>query len=92
MMPMFTKTFVIVNVTDKIFGCSSRDTILLKEGCFLVFNILISFEESEKKATSLPARKKESSNNKITLNKRIVVAPGVIASNTLSGSKEPATE
>ncbi len=92
MIPTLTKTFVIVSVTDKILGCSSSATILLKDGCFLVFKILISFEEREKNATSLPARKKESSNSKITMNKRMVVAPGVIASKIFSGSMEPATE
>ena len=73
-MPIFTKLLVIKIDANKILGCSNKLTILLKEGCFLVFKILMSFEVKEKKATSLPARKKEIKYKKIMATTKTVEA------------------
>ena len=77
-MPIFTKLLVIKIDANKILGCSNKLTILLKEGCFLVFKIFISFGVSEKKATSLPAIKNDNKNNIRIVTIRIVVAAGEI--------------
>lgn len=74
MMPMFTKLLAISIEASKVFGCSSKLTILLKEGCFLVFKILTSFGLSEKKATSLPESKKDKRKRTKTVTIKIVVA------------------
>ena len=73
-MPIFTKLLVIKIAANKILGCSNKLTIRLKEGCFLVFKILISFDVNEKKATSLPARKKEIKYNTIMATTSTVVS------------------
>lgn len=74
MMPMFTKLLAIIIDANKVFGCSSRLTILLNEGCFLVFKILTSFGLREKKATSLPESKKDNKKSTKTATIKIVVA------------------
>jgi hypothetical protein len=75
---------------SKILGCSSKCTILRKEGCLLVFKIFMSLEVNEKKATSLPATKKERIRSIKITKMSIVVAAGVIAksvSRKFPGSK-----
>ena len=79
MMPMFTKLLVISIPASNVLGCSSRCTILLKEGCLLVFKTLMSLLEREKKATSLPATKKEIIKRMMAIKNKTVVAPGVMA-------------
>ena len=79
MIPIFTKLLAMSIEASKIFGCSSRLTIRLKDGCCLVFKTLMSFDVSEKKATSLPARKKDNTNRMMMEKIRIVVAAVVIA-------------
>jgi len=64
---------------SSVLGCSSKLTIRLKEGFCLVFKTLISFDVSEKKATSLPATRKEMMSRINMMKIRIVVAAGVIA-------------
>jgi len=59
---------------SKILGCSNKLTMRLNEGCFLVLRILRSFEVREKKATSLPAKKKEITSRKKIEKIKIVVA------------------
>jgi hypothetical protein len=61
---------------NNVFGCSMRRTILLKEGFFLFFRMFTSLEEREKKATSLPAIKKESKKSKANKKNRTVEATG----------------
>ena len=80
MMPMFTKLLAINIDASNVFGCSSKSTIRLKAGCCLVLSILMSLYVSEKKATSEPAIKNETVNNKIAKKIRTAVAAGVIAS------------
>ena len=60
---MFTKQLAISIAANKVLGCSNNVTIRLYDGCCFVLSILISFCVSEKNATSLPATKKESTNN-----------------------------
>jgi hypothetical protein len=74
MIPMFTKLFAINIDASNVFGCSSRLTILLKEGCFLVFKILTSLGLREKKATSLPESKKDNKKSTNNVTTKIVVA------------------
>jgi hypothetical protein len=54
-------------------------TILLKDGCCLVLSTFISFCESEKKAISLPATKKEIINNNMAVKISTPVTAGMIA-------------
>jgi hypothetical protein len=61
----------------KVLGCSSKVTILLKEGCCFVLSALISFTFSEKKATSLPAIRKERMYNITAIKRSNTVAAGV---------------
>jgi hypothetical protein len=79
MIPIFTKLFAISMDARRVFGVSSRVTILLKEGCCLVFSILRSLIVSEKKATSEPATKKEIKNRMIIVKRSMVVCAGEIA-------------
>ena len=88
-MPMLTKLFVISMDASNVFGCSSNVTILLNEGCFLVFKTLISFWASEKKATSPPATKKERINKITAINMNMPVMAGTIA-RKLRGSNQAA--
>jgi hypothetical protein len=81
MMPILMKLLAISMEANRIFGCSSRFTILLKEGCFFVLSTLMSLLLSEKKATSLPAIKKESTNNTSNAKRSMVVAAELMASN-----------
>lgn len=74
MIPMFTKLLAINIEANNVLGCSSKLTILLKEGCFLVFKILTSLELSEKNATSLPESKKDNRKSTKTATIKIVVA------------------
>ena len=74
MMPMFTKLLAISIDASNVFGCSNRLTILLNEGCFLVFKILTSFGLREKKATSLPESKNDNKKSTKTATIKIVVA------------------
>ena len=92
MMLIFTKLFAISIVARSVLGCSSKFTILLNEACFLVFKILMSFKVSEKKATSLPARKNEKIKRIRIVNIKIVVAAVVIAIKLKTGMKFPPTE
>lgn len=80
MIPIFMKLLAISMDASNVFGCSNSATIRLNDGCFRVFNTLISFDVSEKKATSLPEIKKENMNRIKSVNISTVVAAGVIAS------------
>ena len=73
-MPMFTKLLAINIDASNVLGCSNKLTILLKEGCFLVFKIFTSFELSEKNATSLPDNRKDNKKSTKTATTKIVVA------------------
>ena len=86
MIPIFTKLLVISIAASNVLGCSSKVTIRLKEGCCLVFNIFISFEVSEKKATSLPATRKEIIKRTNIMKISMVVAAGVICKKISSRS------
>jgi hypothetical protein len=74
MIPMFTKLLAINIDANRVLGCSNKLTILLNEGCFLVFKILTSLELSEKNATSLPESKKDKRKSTKTATIKIVVA------------------
>ena len=63
----------------KVLGCSSKVTIRLKDGCCLVFKTLISFKVKEKKATSLPATRKEMIRRMKIEKISMIAAAGVIA-------------
>ena len=78
-MPIFTKLFVMSMAASNVFGCSSNVTMRLKEGCCLVLRTLMSFSVKEKKATSLPATRKEMMNRMKIIKISMVVAAGVIA-------------
>ncbi len=82
MIPIFAKLLVISMAANKGFGCSSKCTIRLKEGCFLDFNKLMSLDVNEKNATSLPATKKERINKMHAAIIRMPVAAVVRAKNT----------
>ena len=84
MMPIFTKLFVISMAANNVLGCSSKVTMRLNEGCWRVFKTLISFEVSEKKATSLPATRNETINKINMMKMSMVVAAGVIANRASS--------
>ena len=79
MIPIFTKLFVMSMAASKVFGCSSKVTIRLKDGCCFVFKTLMSFDVSEKKATSLPATRNEMISSITIIKMSMVVAAGVIA-------------
>lgn len=79
MIPIFTKLLVISMAASKVLGLSSKLTIRLKEGCCRVFKILISLEVSEKKATSLPATRKEIINSINIMKTSMTLAAGVNA-------------
>ena len=81
MIPILMKLLAISMEANKILGCSSRVTILLKEGCFFVLSTWMSLLLSEKNATSLPAIKKESTNNTNSANRSMVVAAELMANN-----------
>ena len=74
---------------NNVFGCSSKVTMRLKDGCFLVFKTLISFWASEKKATSPPATKKERINKMMAIKMSMPVMAGTIA-RKLKGSNQAA--
>lgn len=78
-MPMFTKQLAISIDAINVFGASSRFTILLKDGCCLVFRRFISFNVREKKAISEPDTRNDIKNKIITVNRSMVVAAGEIA-------------
>ena len=79
MMPILTRLFVISMEASSVFGCSSNVTILLNEGCCRVLSTFISFWPKEKKATSPPATRKESTNKTITVKISTPVMAGIIA-------------
>jgi hypothetical protein len=60
-----------------VFGCSSKETTRLKEGCCFVLRLLMSLTVSEKKATSLPAIKKERRYSTAAIKLSRMVAAGV---------------
>ena len=76
MAPRFTNTLAISMDACNILGCSSKCTMRRKDGCCLVLSRLRSFDVRENKATSLPAIKKESRNNKNAIMTKITVAVG----------------
>jgi len=76
MAPIFTKLFVMSMEASNVFGCSIKFTIRLKDGCFLVFKTLISFTFMEKKATWLPATRKERIKSRIAKKIKTVSAAG----------------
>ncbi len=78
-MAILIKLFAISKEASNVLGCSSRSTIRLYPGCCLVLSILISLKLKEKKATSAPDTKKESTRKIISKNTRTVVAWTLIA-------------
>lgn len=77
---MFMKVPAIIMEACNILGSSSNVTILRNDGFLFVFSTLISFDVKAKKATSLPAIKKDSMKNMKRAKISIVVAAGVMTS------------
>jgi hypothetical protein len=79
MMPILTKLLLISMEANNVFGWSSRVTIRLYAGCFLVRSRLMSLKVSEKNAISDPASKNDSIKRMTTKNMSTVIAAGAIA-------------
>ena len=75
--PRFTTTFATSIEANNVLGCSSKDTTRLKDGCCFVLRLLISLTVSEKKATSLPAIKKDRRYKTAAIKLSRMVAAGV---------------
>ena len=82
-MPRFTRLLVMSMDARKVLGCSKSVTIRLKEGCWRVLKTFISFWLREKKATSLPAIKKESINKIMAVKINTPVTAGIICKKTI---------
>ncbi len=91
-MPIFTKLLAISIDASNVLGSSSKFTMRRKEGWRLVFSTLISFDVSEKNATSLPARKKERMKRIMMVKISMVVAAVVIAKKIKKCVPGPKTE
>lgn len=73
-MPIFTKQLAISSEAISVFGFSSKVTILLYEGCWRVFSILMSFRVNEKKDISEPEKRKDKAKSTNSIKDRMVVA------------------
>ena len=80
MMPIVTKLLAMSIEPSRIFGSSSKATILLKAGCCFVRNILISLYVREKNATSEPEIRKEIVKSNTAIKMSTAEAAGVMRS------------
>ena len=78
MIPMFTKQLEIIREAISTFGFCRRDTILLYEGCWRVFSMLMSFSVNEKNAISEPEKRKDKTKRTNRIKTRMEVAAGVL--------------